>query len=48
MSVKAILMKDQSMVKSACTILGRLAHSYLGVPKEQAVEELVWDHIDSE
>ena len=28
MSVKAILMKDRSMVKSACTILGRLGHSY--------------------
>ena len=29
MSVKAILMKDRSMVKSTCTILGRLGHSYL-------------------
>ena len=28
MSVMAILMKDRSMVKSACTILGRLGHSY--------------------
>ena len=29
MSVKAILMKDQLMMKSACTILSRLGHSYL-------------------